>query len=82
MQTVLLKLLRGYKRFVSPLLPRACRYYPTCSEYAFGAVQRYGVVRGSWMTLRRLLRCHPWSKGGFDPVPAAPEREPRNSCAD
>ncbi len=62
-------LLRGYKRFVSPLLPPACRFYPTCSQYAAEAVERHGVARGTLLAARRLCRCHPWSEGGFDPVP-------------
>jgi putative membrane protein insertion efficiency factor len=61
-------LLRGYKRLVSPWLPPSCRYVPTCSEYAMEAVERYGAVRGSWMAMTRLLRCHPFAKGGYDPV--------------
>jgi hypothetical protein len=63
-----LGLLRGYKRFVSPLLPQACRFYPTCSEYGYEALSRYGILRGSLMTLMRLSRCHPFHRGGFDPV--------------
>ena len=62
-------LLRGYKYAISPLLPTACRYQPTCSEYAMEAVERHGVVVGSWLALKRLLRCHPFVKGGYDPVP-------------
>ncbi len=61
--------LRCYKRFISPLLPRACRFVPTCSEYAMEAVERYGAVRGSWLAARRLLRCHPFARAGYDPVP-------------
>jgi hypothetical protein len=57
-----------YKRFVSPILPSACRYRPTCSEYMIEAVDKYGVRRGVWMGTRRLLRCHPFHQGGFDPV--------------
>ena len=68
MQRVLITLLRGYKRFVSPLLPSACRYSPTCSEYMMQAVAKYGVARGVWMGLKRLARCHPFHQGGFDPV--------------
>ncbi len=61
--------LRAYKRFVSPLLPPSCIYTPTCSEYAYEAVVRHGVVRGSWLAAGRVLRCHPFAKGGLDPVP-------------
>ena len=68
MQRVVLMLLAAYKRFVSPLLPPACRYYPTCSEYMAEAVRRYGAGRGVWMGLKRLSRCHPLHAGGLDPV--------------
>ena len=67
-KTVVLSLLRGYKWLISPMLVPACRYTPTCSEYAMEAVDRYGAARGGWMTIRRLLRCHPFVKGGYDPV--------------
>jgi uncharacterized protein len=70
--TVLL-LLRGYKWALSPLLPPSCRYVPTCSEYAMEAVERYGALRGGWMAMARLLRCHPFVKSGYDPV--APRRQ-------
>jgi putative membrane protein insertion efficiency factor len=66
---VFLILLEGYKRVISPLLPPACRYVPTCSEYAAEAIERYGVLKGGGMALWRLLRCHPLVAGGFDPVP-------------
>ena len=62
-------MLRFYKRFVSPFLPPACRFSPTCSEYAMGAVVEWGPARGSWMAMLRLLRCHPFHPGGHDPVP-------------
>jgi putative membrane protein insertion efficiency factor len=61
-------ILRVYKVCLSPLLPSACRFYPTCSEYMFQAVEKHGAVRGVWMGLRRLVRCHPFHEGGFDPV--------------
>lgn len=67
-QLVVLQVLRAYKWAISPMLLPACRYVPTCSEYAMEAVERYGVVRGGWMTFWRLLRCHPFVKGGYDPV--------------
>ena len=66
---MLLLLLRGYKRWISPILPDACRFTPTCSVYACEAIEMYGAARGSWMGFRRLCRCHPMSAGGFDPVP-------------
>lgn len=61
-------MLRGYKWMISPWFPPSCRYVPTCSEYAMEALERYGVIRGSRMALARLLRCHPFVKGGYDPV--------------
>lgn len=65
---VALAVLSGYKRFISPVLPRACRFEPTCSRYSYEAVARYGLLKGSYLTLRRVLRCHPFHPGGFDPV--------------
>jgi uncharacterized protein len=65
---VTLRLLRAYKWAVSPLFPPSCRYVPTCSEYATEAVERYGALRGSLMAAGRLLRCHPFARGGYDPV--------------
>jgi putative membrane protein insertion efficiency factor len=73
-KTFLLMLLRGYKWALSPMLPPACRFVPTCSEYAIEAVERYGALRGTAMAIWRLLRCHPFASGGFDPVPAPLER--------
>lgn len=58
----------GYKWLISPMLPLSCRFYPTCSEYALLALEQYGLVKGLWLTSKRLLRCHPWAEGGFDPV--------------
>ena len=68
MQRVVIGALHFYKHWISPVLPAACRYYPTCSEYMTEAVAKYGVVRGIWLGTRRLLRCHPFHAGGYDPV--------------
>ena len=66
--------LRCYKRFISPLLPHACRFVPTCSEYAMEAVERHGVLRGSALAAGRLLRCHPFARAGYDPPPQPVQR--------
>jgi uncharacterized protein len=66
--------IRRYQRWISPLLPPSCRFSPSCSEYAAGAVERFGLVHGGWLALRRLLRCHPFHPGGYDPVPDARTR--------
>ena len=68
MRQVLIAVLRLYKRFLSPMLPSACRFHPTCSEYMREAIERYGAARGVMLGVRRLLRCHPFHAGGFDPV--------------
>jgi len=68
LQRVVLQILRGYKWAISPMFPPACRYTPTCSEYAMEAVERYGVLRGGLKAAARILRCQPFAKGGFDPV--------------
>jgi putative membrane protein insertion efficiency factor len=67
----LLLLLKGYQRFISPMRPPTCRFYPSCSQYAVIAVGRHGVLYGTWLAARRLLRCHPWNPGGIDDVPPA-----------
>ncbi|MCD6302117.1 MAG: membrane protein insertion efficiency factor YidD [Anaerolineae bacterium] len=68
-QRVILGILTFYKRFISPALPPSCRYTPTCSEYTYEAVARYGAIRGLWLGLQRISRCHPFHPGGYDPVP-------------
>lgn len=69
MKRILIALIKGYKLLISPLLPPACRFQPTCSEYAMEAIGRFGVLRGGWMAIARILRCHPLHPGGYDPVP-------------
>ena len=69
MTSMLVVLVRAYQRLVSPLIPASCRYVPSCSEYAAQALTRHGLVRGVWLSVARLLRCNPWSKGGEDRVP-------------
>ncbi|MBA3248710.1 MAG: membrane protein insertion efficiency factor YidD, partial [Pyrinomonadaceae bacterium] len=66
MKRIPLILLRLYKAIISPFLPPACRFIPTCSEYAYQAIDKYGIFRGCWMSLRRLARCHPFHRGGYD----------------
>lgn len=68
MKFLILDLLKLYKTLVSPFLPPSCRFEPTCSAYAAQAVEKYGAIRGTWMGFKRILRCQPFSKGGFDPV--------------
>jgi hypothetical protein len=69
MRWIFLKLIRFYQVFLSPLLPPSCIYTPSCSKYTYQAIEKYGALRGSYMGVRRILRCHPWAHGGHDPVP-------------
>lgn len=68
MKTAIILLIRFYQIFISPMFPPRCRFYPTCSQYALEAVQKKGVIKGSWMALKRILKCHPFHPGGYDPV--------------
>jgi putative membrane protein insertion efficiency factor len=70
-------LIKGYKMFISPLLPPSCRYQPTCSTYAIEAVERFGVLQGGWLAIKRILRCHPFHPGGYDPVPHKHKHSPK-----
>jgi len=69
MKRFVLELIKLYQSTVSQVTPPACRFEPTCSHYAYEAIQKYGFVKGSWLTAKRIARCHPWSEGGYDPVP-------------
>lgn len=69
MKHVLVFFVRAYQVGISPLLPASCRYYPSCSHYAIEALEKHGAARGAWLAARRVLRCHPFRAGGFDPVP-------------
>lgn len=68
-QRLLVSMVRGYQLLISPVLPPSCRFHPSCSQYTLEALRRYGALKGSWLGLRRLVRCHPFNPGGFDPVP-------------
>lgn len=69
MRSIALALIRFYQKFMSPMLGSNCRFYPSCSSYTYQAIEKYGVAKGSWMGFKRILRCNPWNKGGFDPLP-------------
>lgn len=69
MKGVLLSMIQFYRLFISPLKSPCCRFIPTCSEYALEAIQKYGAIKGSWLAVKRILKCHPFHKGGYDPVP-------------
>lgn len=69
MSKLLVLLIQAYRYTLSPMLGRSCRFFPSCSEYAIEALQRHGAVRGTWLAVRRITRCHPWHPGGYDPVP-------------
>jgi uncharacterized protein len=68
MKTIAIWVVRGYQRFLSPLLPPSCRFYPTCSQYAILALEKYGFFKGSFLAIKRILKCHPFHPGGYDPI--------------
>lgn len=69
MKQILLLLVRGYQRLVSPMFPPSCRFSPSCSQYSYEAISRHGAAKGLWLTVKRVGRCNPWNPGGYDPVP-------------
>lgn len=87
MRKILILIIRAYQYLLSPLMGPSCRFYPSCSCYAQQALENHGVVKGSWLALRRLLRCHPWHPGGVDPVPErtdlnnTPSQNHNHKCA-
>ncbi|MBD3223234.1 MAG: membrane protein insertion efficiency factor YidD [Caldithrix sp.] len=68
MKTVLLKIIRFYQLFISPITPPSCRFYPTCSDYSYHSIQAHGIIKGGWYSIKRVGKCHPFHPGGFDPV--------------
>lgn len=75
---IFIKIIRFYQIAISPLKPPTCRFYPTCSQYGLTAVKRFGAFRGGWLTIKRILKCHPFHPGGFDPVPEKNSTSDRN----
>lgn len=69
MKYILILLIKFYKAAISPYLPNSCRFHPTCSSYGLEAITKYGAIKGTWLTIKRISKCHPFHKGGFDPVP-------------
>lgn len=74
MKTILTSLITFYQKYISPLTPPSCRFYPTCSHYGLEAIEKHGALKGSWMAVRRISKCHPFHEGGFDPVPEKEEK--------
>ncbi|OBS09571.1 membrane protein insertion efficiency factor YidD [Acidihalobacter prosperus] len=76
MRGLLILLIKGYRLFLSPYIGQHCRFQPTCSAYAIEALERFGAIKGGWLAVRRLSRCHPWHPGGHDPLPNEPIKQP------
>ena len=77
---ILIALVRGYQLFISPIIGNRCRFHPSCSQYSIEALRTHGALKGLWLTVRRLLRCHPLHPGGFDPVPSKGNTKKGDSC--
>jgi uncharacterized protein len=82
MKLAMIWLIKGYRMFISPLFPPSCRFQPTCSMYAMQAIERFGVIKGSWLGVRRILRCHPFHPGGYDPIPEMRGAQKSCSCGE
>ncbi|QTD42664.1 membrane protein insertion efficiency factor YidD [Sporosarcina sp. Te-1] len=75
MKYILMSLIKVYQKVISPLMPPTCRFYPTCSHYGIEAIEKHGALKGSWLAIRRISKCHPFHEGGFDPVPEKVKKE-------
>lgn len=75
MKSIFIWIIRFYRRFISPIKPPSCRFQPTCSQYGLEAIQRFGAIKGGYLTIKRILKCHPFHPGGFDPVPENKEKK-------
>ena len=82
MRFLLILLVKGYRLIFSPYVGRSCRFAPTCSQYALDALHEYGALKGSWLALRRIGRCHPWHAGGYDPLPTKTDASQNHCCTD
>lgn len=80
MKYLMLLMIRFYQKIISPCFPPRCRFYPTCSAYAFTAIQRFGAIKGGYLALRRILKCHPFHPGGYDPVPEKLDRNDNSTA--
>lgn len=77
-QKILMKIIRFYQVAISPLKPPSCRFYPTCSHYGLESIKRFGAIKGTWLTVKRIVKCQPFHPGGFDPVPEVPEKKAKS----